>query len=523
MTFELVGNAAAYFDCEDKEVLNAGPARSGKTNSELVKARYLCERYPGARGLFARETRKSLTETVLPDWENKVLGRGHPAIGRRKRSNRDSYEFRNGSVIVLHGLDDPENILSGEFDFFTIFQAEQLRRSDPYDALISRLSGTAMPFRQATLDVNPAGERHWILKRSRERICLRCGALADDASCGKCGSELIGAMRHFRFTHHDNPLLFDRAAMAWSPFGVEYLAGTLGRLRGTRRKRLLEGLWVSEEGQVLEEWDPDIHRIFGKLERHGATWMLTVTSPGWQVGAKDPMREARVPLDWFGAGADWGFWPDPGAFQVWGYDRFGRRFMVAEVYRTKQQAQWWADAAYALYQEFPFRYIAVDPSAPALRDAFNIRLGRGGGPMLAMKADNTIRRQTPDLAGIDLMRWGLRDPEGVVRTFLLRDSLRFGMDEALRDAGRPTRTEEEVQEWVFAKQKSTDEPLPKPDDDCDEHGLDAWRYEAGEGWGVRHAADVEKRTSYPDGTAGAIHRHDEKMARARARREAGEA
>jgi len=519
--FALQGEAAAYFADESREVLNAGPARSGKTNAELVKAKFVAHNYPGSRQLFARETRKSLTETILPDWETKVLGRGHPMIGKARRSHRDAYHHPNGSVVVLHGLDDPENVLSGEFDRIYVFQAEQLTAQDTWDALMSRLSGRATPYVQGTLDVNPAGERHWIIRRANETLCLRCSTIVEAGrpDCQACHSTALGRVSHHQFKHTSNPLLFDWARQRWTEFGVEYLTQILGRLRGVRRKRLLEGLWVSEEGQILGDYDPAIHRISAQLEQTPfGTWVLRVTSPGWSVGNPDPMRESIVPIDWFGAGADWGFFPDPGAFVIFAYDKLGRRFLVCQVCRTSQQLDWWAAAVSNLYQEFKFRYIAVDPSAPAMKDAFNRRLALDhNAPALAISANNVIRQQDPDLAGIDLMRWGLRDPQGVVRTFFVKDSLRYGYDPMRKEAGKATCIEDEIPEWVFERKKSTGELTDRPDETRSCHVIDSARYEGNEGWGVRMAAAITAATKYPQGTAGAIHSHAEKMAKAKAR------
>lgn len=524
VSWEFQGHGKDYWISREREVLNDGPARCGKTLCELWKLRYLCETFPGSRHLLARETRKAITESAAADLEAKVLGPGHPAIGRQRRSHRDAYRWPNGSAIILHGLDNPDHLLSMELDTALVVQAEQVEDQGVWDGILSRLTGQACGFRQATLDVNPRGERHWIIKRAREAICLRCGAIVEtgNPACQRCKSTAFGRVQHLKWTHHDNPLLFDIEQQDWTPFGVELLTQTLGRLRGVRRKRLLEGLWVSEEGQIFEDWNGTVHRITASLERVGSGWVLTVKSPGWSVGNKDLMREARVPIDWFGAGADFGWFPDPGTFQVWAYDRFGRRFLIVQVHRLRKQLDWWAGVAADLYREFPFRYIAVDPSAPALIDAFNVRLGPmcgRDGPMIALGADNTVRRQSPDLAGIDLMRWGLKDPSGVVRTFFVRDSMRHGEDAELRESGRPTCVEDEIPEYVFERKKSTDQPTEKPSPDCDDHGLAAWRYECGEGWLRRHAA-AKGPPQYPEGSAGHIHRHSEKLAKARAWREA---
>lgn len=524
VNWEFQGHGADYWDSTDREVLNDGPARCGKTLCELWKLRTLCERFPGSRHLLARETRKSLTESVLADFENKVLGPGHPVIGRMRRSHRDAYRWPNDSAIILHGLDNPDHLLSMELDTALVVQAEQIEEQGTWDGILSRLSGQACGFRQATLDVNPRGERHWVIKRAREVICLRCGSIVEVGSpaCGRCKSTAFGRVRHLRWTHHDNPLLFDVERQEWTPFGVELLTQTLGRLRGVRRKRLLLGLWSSEENLVLEEYDPTIHRVSGKLVKEGSGWVFTCTAPGWSIGSKDPLREARVHLDWFGAGFDWGFTPHPGALQVWGYDRYGRRWLVIELLFLKRQVDWWANTAAELYREFGFKYIACDPSFPAQIDAFNIRLGPisgRSGPQIAIAADNTIRRQTPDMAGIDLMRWGLRDPEGMVRTFLWKDAqARFGVDSELREAGQPVSLADEIPEWTFERRKSDDRMLDRPDPEVPHDAIDCARYEANEGWGRRHAATVGP-PKYPDGTAGAIHRHAEKIAKARAWRE----
>jgi len=543
--FRLQGKGAEYYACLDREVLNESGARTGKTTSELIKALDLCETYP-CRGLFVRTTRASLTETVLADWEDKILGIGHPAIGRQRRDHRSSYRFPSGAVVVLGGMDAPDRFLSMELDWFMLFQAEETANSQDWDLLLSRLSGNTIPmcprcnillpyrapachvcgseptsFQQATADANPSHGRHWLINRVKETLCLMCGSLAQGATaCPKCASQHLGRMRHFSFRPHDNPRWYDIERHDYSGEGRHFLIGTLGRLRGVKRKRLKEHLWVSEEHQILEDYDPEIHRISGRLERDDAgSWMLHVTNKGWSKESADIMRQTPVRLEWFGAGADWGFWPDPGVLQVWGYDRFARRFRVAEVYRAKKQSEWWAEVAETLYNEFRFLYIAVDPSAPALRDAFNIRLARRGAPAIAIKAENVIRRQSPDLAGIDLMRWGLLDPQGVVRTFYLRDVTRYGIDEDLREALRPTCEEDEIQGWTFLQRRDgTLEEIPDPNAPND--GLDADRYEMGEGWGVRLAYKL-KTNPYPMGSFGRVLGHAEKMAEARRKRDGG--
>ena len=526
MPVRLYGGAAELFVAEDRELFIVGGARTGKSNGALTKAKFVAHTYPGSRQLFVRMTRKSLSESILPDWENKILGREHPAIGRARRTNRPAYYFPNGSDVVLGGLDDPEGFLSAEFDRIYVFQAEKLPDQKPWDTLLTRLSGAATPYCQILGDINPGSDRSWVLKRARSLVCFACGVVQDDqkaVQCQKCARENLGRVKWIDSRHQDNPRWFNHATGEWTPEGREYLIGTLGRTRGLQRARLLEHKWVSEEGLILEEFDPAVHMLGGELKNDSSRgWLLHVRHEAWSEDSKDPMRRTPVPIDWFGAGYDWGFDPDPGALQVWAHDRYGRRFLVFECGRLKWQIDQWAQLAEDLWKEFRFRYIACDPSMPAIIDAFNRRLtpftGRGA-PAIAIGADNRVRSKKDDmvLAGIDLMRWGLRDPKGVVRTFLLRDAARDGVDPQLREEGRPCSAEEEIGSWVFGTKKSTGEVTEKPSEDCDDHFVAAWRYEAGEGWGKGRGEKLGAVQQYPEKSLGAVLNHAKKLERARAK------
>lgn len=110
-------NAAAYRS-RHGEILLAGPAGTGKSYVLLAKCLTLLDAYPGCRGLFCRGTRASLTQSGLVTLE-KLLGPRHPVLTRRPvtRRVRQSYEFPNGSELVVAGLDDPGKTLSAEYDF----------------------------------------------------------------------------------------------------------------------------------------------------------------------------------------------------------------------------------------------------------------------------------------------------------------------------------------------------------------------------------------------------------------------
>lgn len=198
----------------DMLVLVEGPAGTGKTITILNKILACCEKYPGARWLIIRATRFSLNETVLATFEEKVLPKDSPLLEGPERANRKTYEFANGSRIVLGGLDNPMRYYSGEYDGVYIPEAVEVTRDQVF-SFVRALRNHVMPYQQIIMDCNPDYELHW--------LNLACEA---------------GEVRRIRTTHADNPFITE-----------EYLAN-LDKLTGILRARLRDGLWVSAEGTV---------------------------------------------------------------------------------------------------------------------------------------------------------------------------------------------------------------------------------------------------------------------------------
>src|SRR5437588_3389520 len=71
--FQPRGKALAMFQDNGEEVLMAGPAGTGKSRACLEKVHAVCELYPGARVLMARKTRKSMTQSTMVTFAEKVL------------------------------------------------------------------------------------------------------------------------------------------------------------------------------------------------------------------------------------------------------------------------------------------------------------------------------------------------------------------------------------------------------------------------------------------------------------------
>jgi hypothetical protein len=453
------GASAEYIQFEGVEALLDSGAGTGKSFCAMVKADITARKYPGSRQLFARQTRKSMNDTVLPDWRERVLFKGHPAISKTSGiPHQELYTYPNGSTVALGGLAEPDRILSSQYDRIVIFQAEETEL-EVYEKLISRLRAGHTPYHQITLDVNPGSQYHWINQRYDV-------------------DKLTEQRQRFFFKHQDNPAWYDHERDEWTQDGINYIKLALGSLTGIRRERLLFHRWIAEEGVILENYDPSIHLLSGELEfsqDHG-TWFLHVH--GWN----EPVR-----VSYFTAGVDWGWDPDPGVISVWAYDSPKwhndiRRFKVAEIYKTKWQKEQWAEAAEELWAKYEIKQFYCDRSNPEAINQLNLRLGKlmgGKAPAIAVKHPVIGGGHRSDIAnGIDVMREGLRNAvSGHIRTFIVRDSLLHGRDEGLAKKGRPTCTEQEVLSWVYQKNEEGKPNKEKPEPTCDDHGMDAWRYD----------------------------------------------
>lgn len=458
------GPAADFILYEGREALCEGPTRSAKSWSLLFKIDVTARNYPGSRQLVVRQTRKSLNESVLKDWRDEILWIGHPAISKTaSRDHQDLYRYPNGSEIFFAGLenmlDTASPILSTKWDRIYIVQAEETKES-AWETLTTRLSSFKTPYHQIAADCNPAAPSHWLNKRFNL-------------------PSKLGRAR-FRFRHWDNPLFYDGLYPngTWTKEGKEYVEGLEATLTGVRYSRFYLGKWAAADGLILENWDPDKHIVDLELENDVAR--------GWMIHLKGVEQPIRVA--YFSAGCDWGWYPDPGAMNLWAYDspRWHpkiRRFRVAEVMKLRWQREEWGALAEEWAGKYGCRVFSCDRSNPEAISYFNIRLGKRfghTGSVAAVKCPpiGGGHRQTRDKSTqIDLMREGLGAKDGHQRTYLARDSFPEGLDEELRRGGQPTCYEEEVESWTFLRRAGADREESIPDDKCSDHALDAARYD----------------------------------------------
>src|SRR5262245_14676905 len=97
-----------HLACRARRVLVDGPRVTGTTHVYLERRRSCGLKDPRMRGVILRSVRKWLTNSALVTWEEKVLEPGLLVPDRIQRANRSEYRFKNGSVVVVAGLDDAQ-------------------------------------------------------------------------------------------------------------------------------------------------------------------------------------------------------------------------------------------------------------------------------------------------------------------------------------------------------------------------------------------------------------------------------
>lgn len=253
--------------CRAREVLVEGPVRTGKSAGICEKQQRLCLRHPGMRCLWLRQYRASLTNTILQLFDDHLAAWGEIENPGASRSHRDSYRFRNGSEIVCGGLDHAERIMGSEYDMIAVFEATEVSQ-DAYAGqrgVITRLSGQAGPYNQIVTDCNPGAPTHWLNRRAES-----------------------GAMERIHVDFTANPRWWDNGG--WTDAGREYVEGTLGRLEGVARARLLEGRWVQSEGTVYDTFSRAVH-----IKQQDAPASSVVI--GVDDGYTDPFSAHRYEID----------------------------------------------------------------------------------------------------------------------------------------------------------------------------------------------------------------------------------
>jgi len=457
------GAARELWSLQPNELLLEGPAGTGKTRALLEWINYLCERYAGIRVLMLRQTRESMAESVLVEWETEVLWPGHPAIhGTSARNTRQNYHYPNGSHVVIGGLDKPSKTFSTQYDVICVFEAREIT-SDSWEWLARANRNFKMPWQMRVADTNPAGEFHWLNTHFPQ-------GFREVPDRHKRDKRIRLLSRH-----EDNPAWFDHEKGTWTKNGEHYVLGVLAKLTGTRRANMYEGKWASEDGIIFEDWDPAVHIIDPE----------DMPEPKWYFGSYDKgLRH-------------------PGCLQIWAVND-QRMYRVQEIYKTGETSDWWAEQVMAANEDYPLSALVCDPSEPEYIKVFNDRLGaaRGrDGSRIARRAKNSIK------TGIDMVRWGLSKVDHGPRIYICRGSS-LVRDKARTDAKKPTCLEEEISSYTWARSRDGAPGKERPDPTCSDHAVDCLRYAAMFMWNRDMSMEIQI-PDYPEGSLGDVLSHSE--------------
>ena len=453
------------------EFVIEGPRGTGKSNGIGYLVWKLCRKHAGARVLVIRTSRTLLTDTFCKTFEEDVCP-GDECIGAMQRTNRHEYVFKNGSRIVLGGLDDAKRYYGSDWDLVIPEEAVQFKWKE-IEPFLGSLRNNRMGWHAMIYPCNPDAPSNWVNVRANQ-----------------------GLAKRMRCYHKDNPSLWDLDAQEWTPKGKSFMQ-TLERYTGVQYDRHVLGLWRGAEGVVWETYDPKSH--------------LFVLPDDWR---KDlGIIECRM-------SCDWGF-RDTGVLIVWGIDTKKRMRALAWQYRTQKNLNWWAEQAVAFAKEFQVTKIVADPSRQDAIDLFNDLLVRNKLSRICYDADNK-RATTPqgDLAGLDLVRWGFeKDDDGKPRVMFNVAGLRGAPDPDLVAEGKPSLGYDEIPEYTYARDALGEVLGDRTDNNCRDDFCDATRYGVSDNWPRTPRAEPEPDIVYAPNTYAGMVGTPESLLRERLRKE----
>jgi hypothetical protein len=425
-TYTPYGKMSNLFTSKEPEIILGGAAGTGKSRGNLEYLNYLATEYSRCRLLMLRKTRRSLTESGMVTFEQKVL---HPAQKVRFSSSQQRYLYPNGSIMAVGGMDKASKVLSSEWDAIYCQESNEFTE-DEWEMCSMRLRNGRLPVQQMLGDVNPGPPNHWIKLRAA-----------------------TGKLHLWETYHENNPTLFTPDGKI-TPEGERYLA-RLDQLTGVRYLRYRKGLWVASEGMVYEDsWD----RAYNLIDRR------------------------PIPKDWTRwLSVDFGY-VHPFVC-LWGAtDPDGRIYIYRQIYKTRMLVE---DHAYTIaiasgwfhllpknhprYQQRPAdwadplpREIICDHDAED-RMTLQRHLGLSTTPAKKSVSD-----------GIQAVASRLRlAGDGKPRLMILRDS-RVELDRDLAESKKPTCLEDEFEGYIWDTRQGMakgEQPVKLNDD-----GNDALRY-----------------------------------------------
>lgn len=246
------GGSMELLRAHEHEVILCGPADTSKTWACCVKSLLLCsdQHRSGVHGIMVRKLFNSIQESGARTFN--TITNGLPIVRTGGKQYTDRWTFPNGSELVCAGLDNPGKLLSSEWDFIQVIQAEQLTE-DEWEMVAGRCTGrgATVAWPQIFGDCNPAGSMHWLRKRK--------------------------SLRMIPSIHKDNPALYDDVGNITEE-GSRRIGFLESTLTGVRRKRLLDGIWATAEGAVYDIFDstPGTGHVRIRDPKEMKRWFLAI-------------------------------------------------------------------------------------------------------------------------------------------------------------------------------------------------------------------------------------------------------
>lgn len=425
LTYNPRGAAHEVFRLRDPEVVLSGPAGTGKSLAILQKLHVAALKYPHARILMLRKTRRSLTESGMVTYWEKI----RPDLDRVQwKPSMQQYQYPNGSVLAVGGLDRPSKIMSSEWDIIYCQEATELTEQD-WEACTIRLRNGKMPYQQLLGDCNPDAPTHWLRQRATNNKTIMLES-----------------------RHEDNPLLFDATGLITAE-GKRYI-DTLEALTGVRLARYRYGIWAAAEGTVYEgSWDRSRNVIDSKP-----------IPPEWP-------RYLSI---------DFGF-SHPFVCLWAAVDPDGRIIIYRQIYMTRQLVEDHAVSIalaskwYHLLPKTHPRYSARPPADadPLPREIITDHDIEDYKTLERHLGLHTITAHKTVSDGIQAVASRFRAAgDGLPRILIHRSSL-YERDEELARAKKPICLEDEPDTYVWKRDSSgvKEEPVKESD-----HALDCLRY-----------------------------------------------
>lgn len=267
-----------------------GGRGSKKSKTTALNMIYRLMKYPQANLLVVRKTYRTLKDSCFTELKWAIHRLGVDAWWDMKESPLEMTYKPTGQKILFRGLDDPLKVTSvtvqvGVLCWLWIEEAYEIANPEDFDILDESIRGEVPDglFKQVTLTFNPWNDRHWLKRRFYDAVPTPdLLAITTNYTCNEWLDEADRNL--FEQMKKENPKRYRVAGL---------------------------GEWGVTDGPVFENVKPDV-----------------ITD------------EEIKQFDRIYHGVDWGYFPDPWAYNRCYYDAARRRLYIFDeltLYKASNQ------------------------------------------------------------------------------------------------------------------------------------------------------------------------------------------